>query len=151
MFEFKKICDAYENLTPVEKGVILTEKSIKLLAVLSALDIPEIDPAYTLAGFIIGSAVCDGKLNEQEYLLIYPALVKTFGSNFDFNSVKESFNKDKLGRKIITEYTQDMLSILDCLDDELKTDVIILCLCIVSLDGKITPKEKKYIKRLCKA
>ncbi len=86
MLEFKKICDTYEQLSTVEKGLLLTEKSVSVMAKLHALDIPGINPVSALAGFIIGSATADGKINEQEYLLIYPTLVRAFGSDFDFAS-----------------------------------------------------------------
>lgn len=149
MFEFKKLCDAYESLSPIEKGIILTEKSVKILAKLHYLDIPELDPVSALVGFIMGSVVADGKVNEQEYLLIYPALVKAFGSDFDFALIKESFRKDADGRKMITEYTREMIAIMDLLDEDLKADVITLCLCVTAIDGKVSLKEKRYINRLC--
>lgn len=149
MFEFKKLCDAYESLSPIEKGIILTEKSVKILAKLHYLDIPELDPVSALVGFITGSVVADGKVNEQEYLLIYPALVKAFGSDFDFTLIKESFRKDSDGRKMIAEYTREMIAIMDLLDEDLKADVITLCLCVTAIDGKVSLKEKRYIKRLC--
>ncbi len=150
MFEFKKLCDAYEKLSPVEKGLILTEKSVKILAKLYYLDLPDINPVEALAGFIIGSVAADGKINEQEYLLMYPALVKTFGNDFDFIDLKESFSGGE-GKAMIKEYTEEMIKIFDCLDDDLKEDVIILCLCVTAIDGKVSLKEKNYIKRLCKA
>lgn len=149
MFEFKKLCDAYESLSPIEKGIILTEKSVKILAKLHYLDIPELDPVSALVGFIMGSVVADGKVNEQEYLLIYPALVKAFGSDFDFALIKESFRKDTDGRKMIAEYTREMIEVMDALDEDLKADVITLCLCVTAIDGKVSLKEKRYIKRLC--
>lgn len=151
MFEFKKLCDAYEELSTVEKGLLLAEKSVKVMATLHELSIPGIDPTTALAGFIVGSVAADGKVNEREYLLIYPSLVKAFGDDFDFQSVKESFRKDSEGRKMLIEYNSEMLSLLDMLDDEIKEDVVTLCLCVTAIDGKVSPKEKKYIKRLCKA
>lgn len=90
-------------------------------------------------------------MNEQEYILIYPALVRAFGDEFDLVSVKDSFRRDADGRRMIAEYTQEMLSVLDFLDDGLKEDIITLCLCAVAIDGKVSLKEKNYIKRLCRA
>lgn len=83
--------------------------------------------------------------------MIYPALVKAFGNDFDFNSVKESFKKDHDGRKRLSGYTEDMIRVLDFLDDEIKSEIVTLCLCVMAIDGKISLKEKNYIKRLCKA
>ena len=127
---------------------MLTEKSVSILAKLSALDIDGIDPVETLASFIIGSVVADGKLHEKEYLLIYPALVKVFGSDFDYESIKKEFEADKDGRKDIAGYTTDLLRVLGTVDETLYEDVIILCLCVVTIDGKVSLREKNYVKRL---
>ncbi len=151
MFEFKKLCDAYEDMSAVERGLLLTKKSVSIMARLHNLSVPFIDPVEVLAGFIIGSVAADGRLNEKEYLMIYPALVSAFGDDFDFTSVKNSFKYNKDGRKMISMYTEKMICILDILDDELKNDVITLCLCVVSVDGRVSLKEKNYIRRLFKA
>lgn len=149
MLEFKKLCDAYEQLTAAEKGLLLTEKSVAVLARLHRLSLPGVDPVAALAGFVIGSVTADGKINEPEYLLIYPALVCAFGEDFDFGAVKASFRVDGDGKKKIEEYTQGMLEILGALDEELRNDVITLCLCVTAIDGKISGREKRYIRRLC--
>lgn len=151
MFEFKRLCDEYERLSPLERGLLLTEKSIEITGKLHCLAIPGIDPVSVLAGFIIGSVAADGRVNEKEYLMIYPALVKAFGDDFDFASVKSSFRRDFEGRKMIAEYTEEMIKILAFLDDDLKNDVITLCLCTVAVDGRVSLKEKRYIRRLCDA
>lgn len=148
MFEFNKVMKNYESLNAIERGLMLTEKSVSILAKLSDLDIDGIDPVETLASFIIGSVVADGKLHEKEYLLIYPALVKVFGSDFDYESIKKEFEADKDGRKDIAGYTTDLLRVLGTVDETLYEDVIILCLCVVTIDGKVSLREKNYVKRL---
>ena len=90
-------------------------------------------------------------MNEQEYILMYPALVKAFGDDFDFTSVKESFKKDAEGKRMIRDYTKDLMTVLGYVDDEIREDVIVLCLCVVTIDGKISLRERKYIRRLCRA
>lgn len=148
MFEFKKVCDAYERLSPRERRLLLVEKSAVVLARLHNLSIPGVDPVDVLAGFLVGSVTADGKINEKEYLMIYPALVRTFGDDFDFASIKESFRR-KDDRKMVAEYTQEMLYLLGFMDEDLKWDIIILCLCVTSVDNRITLKEKRYLRRLC--
>lgn len=151
MFEFKKVCDSFEKLSAVERGLLIAEKSATVLAKLRGLSIVGIDPVGVLAGFMIGSVAADGKINEEEYLLIYPALVKTFGDDFNFATIKESFRRDKDGKRLIADYTEKMLSIFSFLDEELKWDVVTLCLCVTSIDGRITLREKRYIRCLCNA
>ncbi len=151
MFEFTKLCNSFENLNVVERGAILAEKSVKVLGKLKLMAVQGIDPVETLSGFIIGSVVADGRLNEQEYLLIYPALLKAFGDDFDFASVKSAFAKDRDGRKAVRVYTESLLSLLADIDEDFREDIVTLCLCVVTVDGKISFREKNYIRRLCKA
>lgn len=150
MFEFKKLCNELEALNPVERGVILAEKSVSVIKGLSGLNIP-LDPVKTLVTFIIGSVVSDNSISEKDYLYIYPSLVKAFGNDFDFISAKQAIGLAKDIKKEITKYTKDMISIISVCDEELATDIISLCLLITSVDGKISLKEKRYIRQLCKA
>ena len=150
MFEFKKLCNELEALNPVERGVILAEKSVSVIKGLSGLNIP-LDPVKTLVTFIIGSVVSDNSINEKDYLYIYPSLVKAFGNDFDFISAKQAIGLAKDIKKEITKYTKEMISIVSVCDEELATDIISLCLLITSVDGKISLKEKRYIRQLCKA
>ena len=133
MFEFNKILKDYEQLGAIERGLML---------------IDGIDPVETLASFIVGSVAADGKLHEKEYLLIYPALVKVFGQDFDYERVKKAFENDKEGIKETAKYTKQLVRVLEFVDEDLYEYVIILCLCIVTIDGKISLKEKNYIKKL---
>ena len=148
MFEFTKLCNEFEKLSPVERGAMLAAKSVKVLAKLHAYETDEFDPVVALAAFIVGSVAADGKLHEKEYLLIYPALVKVFGQDFDYERVKKAFENDKEGIKETAKYTKQLIRVLEFVDEDLYEDVIILCLCIVTIDGKISLKEKNYIKKL---
>ena len=49
MFDFKKLCDEYEALSPVEGGLLLTESSVRTLARLREMEIPDFPPVETLA------------------------------------------------------------------------------------------------------
>lgn len=149
MFAFKKCCDRFEALSAAEKGCLLVSQSVKILDKLHQLALPDVEPVSALAGFIIGSVVADGRINEQEYLLIYPSLVCVFGDDFDFMSIKNSFRADEQGRKMVAQYTRQMIRIFEFLDEELRDDVITLCMCVVAIDGRISLKEKRYIRRLC--
>lgn len=151
MLEFKRVCDAYEKMSAIERGTLLTKKAAVVLARLEALSLPGVDPVSVFAGFIVGLVTADGRINEKEYLLIYPALVKTFGDEFDFTTIKNAFRRSKDGKKLVADYTEEMLYILSLMDEEVKWNVIMLCLCIASIAGKITLKEKRYIRCLCEA
>lgn len=149
MFEFSKLCKKFESLSVLERSALLTSKSVDILAKLGQLDLPGVDPIHTLAGFILGSVVADGQVNEQEYLMIYPSLLYVFGNNFNFDSIKKSFRQDRDGRNEIKQYTKEMLSLLSLADESLKEDIILLCLCVVSVDNKVSLREQRYIRQLC--
>lgn len=151
MFEFNKICNDFEKMSALERKLLLTEKSVVILKKLSDLGDDDVHPVETLAAFILGSVCSDGKVNEQEYLLIYPALQKVFGDKVDFNAIKLALSMDKEGHKAIKDYSVELMKILNEADESLFEDVIALCLCVTSLDGKVTLKEKNYLKRLVKA
>ena len=148
MQNFREICSEFEKLGALERSVILAEKSVKILARLKALDIDGVDPVYTLAGFVIGAIAADGAVDEKEYLLIYPALVKVFGANFNYASVKQAVKENRKSGRELNKSAKEMLRLLEQVDEGFKHDVIILCLCIVSVDGKVSLKEKRYIKNL---
>lgn len=151
MFEFAKLCKEFEKLSPVERGALLAEKSVKVLAKLKLLGMEDGDPTITLATFILASITSDGKVDEREYLLMYPALIKLFGDDFDFASVKATIEADAQGKKDLAIYTKQLLQVLSTADENLLEDVVVVCLCVTSMDGKISLKERNYIKKLIKA
>lgn len=150
MFEFNKLCNELERLNPIERGVLLAEKSATVVEGLKNLDVP-FDPVKTLVAFIIGSVASDGSINEKDYLYIYPSLIKAFGDDFDFISAKQALQIAKDIKKGITKATKELMSVINVCDEELANDIVALCLLVTSVDGKISLKEKRYIRQLCKA
>lgn len=151
MFEFRKLCHEVENLTPQERTLYLTDKSISVVKGLKELGADDVDPVIVLVSFLIGSVVSDGTISEKDYLFIYPSLQKAFGDVCDLSQVKYSVKVAKDIQKEISNYTQELISLISLADENLKSDLVLLCLLITSVDGKVSLKEKKYIKQLCKA
>lgn len=149
MFDFIKLCNRFEKMSAIERAAVIADKSIGVVAGLNRLNNEHLDIANVLATFLVGAVACDGEINEVEYLLVYPSLVQIFGSDFDFESTKNCF-KSGDGKKAIKECTDELAAILSRGDDNLKTDAITLCLCAVSVDGKVSMKERSYVKKLFK-
>ena len=150
MLEFQKLCHEIEALSPSQRAVLLTEKSVDVIHGLRELGSTEFDPVVILASFIIGSVVSDGSLSEKDYLFIYPSLAKAFGDECDLYEIKSSIKVSKDIQKAIADDTKELLEIISEADDRLGDDIISLCLLITSVDGKISLKEKRYIRQLCK-
>lgn len=151
MFAFQKACDTFEKLSAVERRQLLEEKSQAVFHALQRRSVSESEAKEILAGFMIGSVMIDGTFSELEYLLIYPCLVKTFGHDFNFREIKERFRHSGDGGQTVAEYTRKMLRILRASDETLRQDILVLCMCATSIDGKITLREKRYIRYLWEA
>ena len=97
---------------------------------------------------MIASVYADGKLDESEYLLLMPALKLFFGDDFDYGSAKALVKAFRPEGRELKKVVDDMVDLLGGLSDELKEDIITVCLLICAVDGKISLREKKYIKQL---
>ena len=148
MFEYIEKCKKFEKLSTFERFALLANKSLIVANNLSKLGFNVNESLSLIATFILGSIVSDGEVNEKEYLLMYPALLRTFGDNFDFDSIKEAFKNDFKTRKELKNYLKDILSLLNNVSNELKEDIIDICFAIVTIDGKLSLKERIYMRKL---
>lgn len=148
MFEYIEKCKKFEKLSTFDRFALLANKSFIITNKLSELGLNVNDSLSLIATFIIGSIVSDGEVNEKEFLLMYPALLRTFGDNFDFDSIKEAFQNDFKTRNELKNYLKDILSLLNSVSNELKEDIIDICFAIVTIDGKLSLKERIYMKKL---
>lgn len=146
MVDFQKLCDEYENLTFPQRVKDLADKSIKVFSRLSAMDIDLAAEKKTLAAFILGSIVNDGELNEMQYLLMYPSLMRVFGERYDFSDVKSLFESNLAANRNLEDNELQMLKLLSLVDDDVRRDIIAICIMVINVDGKIPSEEKQYIK-----
>lgn len=148
MKDFDKLCKIAEELNPAEYAAIIADKTAKIIPALN--EITE-DPVHTeamFASFLIASVYADGKLDEAEYQLMLPMLRLFFGADFDFNDAKavvKAFRPEGNDLKNIVDFVVDLIGLAD---ENLKEDIIVVCLLICAIDGKISRKEKNYIKQL---
>lgn len=148
MKSFNELCKFAENLNPVEYAAIITEKSIKILPALNAVTGNVTDTAGLFASFLMASIYADGKLDEAEYELMLPMLKLLFGSEFDYDAAKALARTFRPEGREIGKAVNEIVGILGKVDEELKSDIILVCLLICAIDGKITLREKNYIKQL---
>lgn len=151
MFELAKRCIEYENITTVERLKILVEKSGCVLSEFEKLSVSSIDPEKTLVAFIIGAVVSEDVIDEREYLMIYPALAKSFGYDFDFAAVKKTFYEETDVKKLIEKNRKNLMLLMSMMSEQTKSDIISLCLLILSVNGHLSLKKMCYVRYLCKA
>lgn len=151
MFEYIEKCKKFEKLSTFNRYALLADKSLLVTSKLTELGFNVNESLSLIATFILGSIVSDGEVNEKEYLLMYPALLRTFGDNFDFDSIKEAFKNDFKTKKELKNYLKDILSLLNNVSNELKEDIVDICFAIVTIDGKLSLKERIYMRKLFSA
>ena len=150
MKEFDAICKELENLDVISYGAILAEKSVKILPALSAITESKLDGVATFATFILGAIAADGRLSEEEYLICEPLLHIFFGDAIDYSVCKSAIKLLRPETRELKKTVDDMVDVLGLVSDELKADIILVCMMICAVDGKISLKEKRWIKQLIK-
>jgi len=149
MFEFNKLCKAFEEMDPQTFGAVIAEKSVAIVAALSAITKSGLDGMTIYLNFILCSIAADGKLAEEEYMVLKPAFEKLAGKEVSYEDAVAIFKAAGLDKaKDYKNLVDEMVDILGMISLDLKRDVIIVCMMVCSIDGKISRKEKKWIKQL---
>ncbi len=148
MRRFYEICKEVEKMDVLTYSTVLAEKSLKILPVLNEITEDEIEATTIFATFIMGSIVADGKIQEEEYILLYPMLYTFFGDSVDYEDCKEIAKEFKQEGKELKQYIDYIVDIFGLISDELKEDIITVCLLICAIDGNISAKEKNWIRQL---
>lgn len=102
------------------------------------------------ASFIIGAIAADGRLSETEYELLSPLLHAFFGEELDYETCKKAFRKMAPEQRELKTSVDEMVDVLGLLSDDLKDDIITVCLLICAVDGKVSLRERNWIKQLIK-
>lgn len=102
------------------------------------------------ASFIIGAIAADRRLSETEYELLSPLLHAFFGEELDYETCKKAFRKMAPEQRELKKSVDEMVDVLGLLSDDLKDDIITVCLLICAVDGKVSLRERNWIKQLIK-
>lgn len=148
MREFDSLCKQVEQLEPAVYVQILGEKAERLIPALSAITEDGLDGLTLFASLIVGSVVADGKLSAEEYALCYPVFRAFFGQHVNYDDCNRLVKSMRDDNREVKRFVNDMADVLGMIDEELKEDVIIVCLLLCAVDGKISLKEKAWIKQI---
>lgn len=143
-----KISQKTEYLDATTRKTEIVYSSAKVLSALLSEE-SGAEAVNALVSFIIGATTDGGKINEREYLAIYPSLVTAFGPGFDFYSVKRSFDGLIVTKRIIRGNVATIVSVLKDSAEITLDDVLELCLLILTPTlGKLSLKHKAHLARL---
>ncbi len=150
MREFDLLCKEFEEMDSETYAALLLEKSATLVPALSLISANGLSGIAIFSTFIFGAIAADGRLSEEEYTLVYPLLHAFFGDKIDYESCKKAVKSMRAESKDLKDTANEMVDVLGELSEDLKDDIILVCLMICSIDGKISLKEKQWIKKLIK-
>ena len=148
MREFSKLCKEVEDLDPATYTAIITERSMNIIDTLSDIMDDGVDGLTMYMHFLLCSVAADGKLDKSEFNMLKPAMELAMGREIDYLEAQEIFENTGLNRS--EDYkaaVDDMVDIVNMVP-EIREDVVIVCLLACAVDGKISFKEKQWIKRL---
>ena len=131
-------------------GVILGEKSLKVIPALSKITESGVDGATIFATYVLGAIAADGRLSEEEYVLCYPLLHAFFGEYVNYEDCKKAARLLRPESRELKKAVKEMTDVFGQLSDELKEDLVTVCLLICSIDGKIVNMSVIKVDRLTK-
>lgn len=148
MKDFSKILKQAENLDATTRKTEIVYSSAKVLSALLSEE-SGAEAVNALVSFIIGATADGGKINEREYLAIYPALVTAFGPGYDFYSVKRAFDGLIATKRVMRENVSTLTAALRITSEITLDDVISLyALILTPTFSKLSLKHKAHLARL---
>ena len=150
MKEFNMLCREFEEMDPGTYFSMLDNLAADIIPALRCVSFDGVTGEEAFGRFVLGAIVSDGKLSEDEYNLIYPMLEHFFGEDVDFDYAKRLLKENKTVNKQLKEDADRMVDVLGLLSDDLKNDIVLVCLMICAVDGKVGLREKNWIKKLIK-
>lgn len=148
MTNFDALCKAAEDIPADIYRDVLREKARIVLPALEEAAGSRERAETIFAAFIIASVYADGTLDAAEYMLLLPHLRDAFGEGFGFEEVKAVIETSKKEGKAVLDFADALCDWFGVLSEELKDELVLLSLLLCAVDGKVTKKERKYIRRL---
>ena len=143
MFEFEKLCKEVEKLDPATYNAIIAEKSLSVLYKLAEITEDELDGITIYTGLLLGSVIADNKIAEEEFALVEPMFNVALGKHISLEEANEMMKYFRKESRYYRQFVKAVVDLFGDIDDELKIDMITVCLLICAVDGKISIREKQ--------
>ena len=149
MSQFSRICKAMEEMDPDTYVSIVSEKSTDIIRALSNITEDGFSGLTIFIDFVLCAVAADGKLSEDEFYLIKPLLEKAVGMELTYEDGKDIFYAGGLDKpKDYNKTVKMMVDLLELVSPKLKEDIVLVCMMVCAVDGKISYKERKWINNL---
>jgi len=149
MSDFDTICKKLEEMDPKKFAEMFSDISIDVIAELTVLTADGTDGVTAYMQFILASVAADGVLSKPEYSLLKPWFDRIADKDTTYEEAVEIFKGFGLDKPdAYKDVVDTMVDIIGLVSEEIKDDIIFLCLLVCAIDGEITDEEKKWIKQL---
>ena len=145
---FNQLCKEFETLDILSYTAILAGKSVKVLPALRAVTDDGINGVTIFATYVMAAIAADGRLTEEEYMLCYPLLYAFFGDTVNYEDCKIVACAARPFSRELKKTVCMMNDVFGVLAPDIQEELIIICLMICAVDGKVSSKEKQWIKKL---
>ena len=146
---FNMLCEVLERLDDDTYNALMEEKSSRIIPALMDITSDGLTGVQVYVDFVICAVAADGKLTEAEYQLIKPILDLSLESDVGYGDAQKFFYDNGLDKP--EGYKQSMDAIVDILglvSEELKDDIVLLCMLVCAVDGEMSDEERAWIQKL---
>ena len=149
MSDFDTLCKQLEQMDSATFADIFSEKSDDVISALVALTADGKDGVTAYLQFILASVAADGVLSKPEYLLLKPMFDRMADKDTTYEEAVEIFNGLGLDKPdTYKDIIDTMVDIIGLVDEDMKDDIVLLCLLVCAIDGEVTKEEKDWIRQL---
>ena len=149
MSDFDALCKELEQIDPNDLVKVFNDKSVDVLSALIDLTADGKDGLTIYMQFILASVAADGKLTENEFLLLKPMFDRSAKKDVTYDEAVVMFKEWGLDKpETLKAVVDTMVDIIGLVDEDLKDDIVLLCLLVCAIDGEVSEDEKKWIKQL---
>lgn len=149
MSSFEALCSVLEEMDPETYNDLIAKKTVDIITSLSDVTFEGVDGVALYCDFVLCSVAADGVLTEEEFILAKPVLDLILEADIGYEDALEYFNYTGLDSP--EGYKETMDNIVDMLGEvspELKDDIILVCMMVCAVDGRISEEEKAWIRQL---
>ena len=149
MSKFDDICKELEQLDHETFVKMFNDKSVDVMAALVDLTSNGTDGLTAYMQFLLASVAADGVLSEKEYELLKPFFDRMADKDVTYEEAVELFKKMGLDEPdALKDVVDVMVDFIGLVSEDVKADIITLCLLVCAIDGEVSQKEKDWIRQL---
>jgi uncharacterized pyridoxamine 5'-phosphate oxidase family protein len=149
MSNFEELCKKLEEMDPIAFNQNFNQLSVSVLDDLSLINADGVDAYTDYLSFVLAAIAADGKLSEKEFVVIKPLFDKSAGEDVSYEKAVQMFKDMGLDNPENVKNAADlMVDVIELVSPETKDKIVMLCLMICAIDGKVTDDEKKWIAQL---